>query len=244
MELSDVLGFLEGVGRLGRPRDVAAYAADHVREVTGARYAEVVTSGGADLTVLHTSDPDLTRALNATRAETAGPPRPDAALAGSVVVVADLAEASPWDEFAALAVARTPVRSAVLPYLMTDGRTAAVMPVSDDRPGWFDLERQVYVRVVGGLTAQALRGLADAESAEHLRRGLESRARVGTAVGVLVARRGLPPDAALELLRSTSTRTHVRLRELAERVLVDGDLDTGTGSGTGEVAGRPGRTGR
>jgi hypothetical protein len=239
MELTDVLGFLDGLGRLGRPSDVAAYAADHVREATGARFAEVVTSAGGAMTVLHTSDAGLTAALMRAREETAGPATPAPGLAGAVVVVDDLAEASPWDAFAALAVERTPVRSAVLPYLMTDARTAVVVPVSDDRPGWFTPQRQVEVRLVSGLTAQTLRGLADAESAAHLRRGLDSRARVGTAVGVLVARRGLTPDAAFDLLRSTSTRSHVRLRELAERVLVDGDLDDDLNSTSGDGGASP-----
>lgn len=226
MDVPQVLGLLEGVGRLDRPGQVAAYAIDHLRDVTGARFAEVVSAErGRGLTVLGTSDASLTEELLRAREEAAAPPLPDVRLAGSVVVVGDLATASPWDTFAALAVERTPVRSAVLPYLVAGSRTAVVMPVSDDRPGYFTAERQTYVRVVTALTAQALRGLADAESMADLTHGLETRARVGTAVGVLVSRRGLAPDAAFDLLRRRSQQTGLKVRDLAERVLVDGDLD-------------------
>ena len=100
-----------------------------------------------------------------------------------------------------------------------------VVPASDDRPGWFTPERQAYVRLVGDLTAQALRALADAESMAHLGEGLERRARVGVAVGILVSKRGTTPDEAFALLRTRSQHSGVKLRDLAERVLVDGDLE-------------------
>lgn len=238
MEIPDVLGLLEAVGRLDRPERVAAYVVDHLRATTGARFAEVVAGGpGRGVTLLATADPGTTAELMRARAEVEAPPRPDLALAGSVVVVDDLAVASPWDEFAALAVERTAVRSAVLPYLAVGTRTGVVVPVSDDRPGWFTSERQAYVRLVGGLTAQALRALADAESMAHLGEGLERRARVGVAIGILVSRRGITPDEAFALLRTRSQRSGVRIRDLAERVLVDGDLeDLAPGSGSGPQA--------
>ena len=226
MEIHDVLGLLEAVGRLDTPGRVAAYVVDHLRETTGARFAEVVAGGpGRDVTVLATADPGTTAELMRARVEVEAPPRPDLVAAGSVVVVDDLAVASPWDAFAALAVERTAVRSAVLPYLATGTRTGVVVPASDDRPGWFTPERQAYVRLVGGLTAQALRALADAESMAHLGEGLERRARVGVAVGILVSKRGTTPDEAFALLRTRSQHSGVKLRDLAERVLVDGDLE-------------------
>lgn len=225
MDISEVAGFLEAVTRLDRADRVAAYAVGHVRDVTGARFAEVVAADRRPaLQVLASSHPLLTRELMRSREEAGDPPRPDAGLAGSVVLVDDLRTASPWDRFAALAVERTPVRSAVLPYLMAGTGTGVVVPVFDDRPAYFTPERQAYVRLVGGLTASVLRGLADAESMANLTRGLRSRARVGIAVGVLVSRRGVSPEAAFDLLRGRSQRTHRKLSDIAERVLVEGDL--------------------
>lgn len=225
MDISDVGGFLEAVCRLRDPARVAAYAIGHVREVTGARFAEVVAADHRRaLQVLGTSDASLTRELLRTREEVGDPPRPDPRLAGSVVVVHDLASSSPWDRFARLAVERTPVRSAVLPYLMVGAGTGVVLPVFDDRPAYFTPERQAYVRLVSGLTAQALRGLADAEAITHLTQGLRSRAEVGVAVGILVSVRGLSPDAAFHLLRVRSQHTHRKLRDLAAQVVLEGDL--------------------
>lgn len=224
MEIPEVLGLVEAVGRLDDPARVAAYAVDHVLDTTGARYAEVVTATRSRLTVLATSDPDVTAELLRSREESDAPPAPDAFEAGSVVVIDDLAASSPWDAFAALAVERTPVRAAVPSYRSVGDRTGVVLPVSDDRPGYFTPERQACLRLVSGITAQALRGFADAASMDDLAHGLESRARVGTAVGVLVSRRGLRPDDAFQLLRRRSQQSGVKVRDLAERVLADGDL--------------------
>ena len=220
------LDFLRGSTGFTRADRLAGYAVDHVRQVTGARFAEVVLAPqqGQDLVTLASSDPGITAELQRSRVEADDPPVPDRELAGSVITFGDLATDSPWPSFAALAAERTGVRAAVLAYAAFSS-TALVMPVYDDRRDYFDGAGQSYVRLVSALTAAALERLAAQEASEHLRVGLDSRGRIGVAVGVLVARHGVEPEAAFDLLRQTSHRSHLKLRTVAERVIAVGDLE-------------------
>ena len=51
-----------------------------------------------------------------------------------------------------------------------------------------------------------------------LQRAVESRERIGQAVGILVERYRIPPDAAFDRLREASQNRNLKLREIAARV--------------------------
>jgi AmiR/NasT family two-component response regulator len=55
--------------------------------------------------------------------------------------------------------------------------------------------------------------------ADNLRIALDSRAVIEQAKGVLMATRGLGPDAGFELLREESQRRNIKLRLVAEEVV-------------------------
>jgi AmiR/NasT family two-component response regulator len=58
--------------------------------------------------------------------------------------------------------------------------------------------------------------LADVETtAVHLRQAVESRAVIGQATGILMARRGLTADEAFEVLSRTSQDRNIKLDRLA-----------------------------
>jgi AmiR/NasT family two-component response regulator len=59
---------------------------------------------------------------------------------------------------------------------------------------------------------------------EHLRTALASNRRIGVAVGILVARRGLTEQQAVDLLKTASQRLNRRVRDLAEEVIYLGDI--------------------
>lgn len=60
--------------------------------------------------------------------------------------------------------------------------------------------------------------------ADNLERALASNRRIGMAVGILMARRGLTDEQAFDCLRQVSQRRNVKLRDLAESVIYTGDL--------------------
>ncbi|WP_375426100.1 ANTAR domain-containing protein [uncultured Friedmanniella sp.] len=220
-----VLDYVRGAEQLEGTTQIARYTVDHVRDVTGAEWAELVTtSRGGAVEVLATADREVTDELMQARLETANPPPPDAALATQTVVVEDLSAGSPWGDFGSVAVERTPVRSAVLPYFTVAGGPAAVLPVYDRRPGYFSADRQRYVRLLAELSALALSRVAAGREAGQLAAGLRSRGEIGTAVGLLMATLGVEADAAFDLLRVTSQRRNRKLVDLAREVVATGAL--------------------
>jgi GAF domain-containing protein len=220
--------YLEGVVALDGPERVARYTVDHVRDVTGAEWAEFVeVRESGPLAVLATGDPHLTGELLEARELAGAPPPPDEALPLRTVVISDLAADSPWQEFAAVAVARTPVRSAVLAYVKIPDRSAAVLPVYDPRIGFFDEQHQAYIRYVADLAGLALSRLAAAEQGKTLLAGMQSSRTIGTAVGILSERYQVSPDGAFRLLATTSQRSNRKVKTIA------GDIVAGRERGSG-----------
>ncbi|HZZ97211.1 MAG TPA: ANTAR domain-containing protein [Jatrophihabitantaceae bacterium] len=70
---------------------------------------------------------------------------------------------------------------------------------------------------------EAERRRAD-ETAANLQIALASNRRIGTAVGILMARHRITDDTAFDLLRVTSQRTHRKLRDIADDVVLTGAL--------------------
>lgn len=62
------------------------------------------------------------------------------------------------------------------------------------------------------------------ERIEHLERALATNRRIGIAIGVVMARYGLPDEQAFELLREQSQVRNKKLRDLAEDVVYTGTL--------------------
>jgi hypothetical protein len=65
--------------------------------------------------------------------------------------------------------------------------------------------------------------LAYAEKLDHLRRAIESRQTIGQACGILIERHKLTAEQAFEMLRDASQRNHVRVRDLAARMIETGE---------------------
>jgi len=62
------------------------------------------------------------------------------------------------------------------------------------------------------------------DKAASLERALASNRRIGMAIGILMARRGLTEEQAFQCLRDESQRRNIKLREVAETVIFTGDL--------------------
>ncbi|HEY8300659.1 MAG TPA: ANTAR domain-containing protein [Jatrophihabitans sp.] len=59
----------------------------------------------------------------------------------------------------------------------------------------------------------------------HLETALCSSRRIGMALGILMAQRNWTEEQAFDAMRDTSQHRHVKLRELAEQVVLTGTLD-------------------
>ena len=215
--------YLRATRRCTTPAELGNGAVQHLQDVTGAGWSECVqAAAGGRVTVLASSDPDLTDVLLRARDASEEPPDPGV-MADETVTIEDLAVSSPWPVFAERATAETPVRSAVLPYFSTTTSTG-VLTVVDRRPGHFGPAEQAYARLVADLFALQLDRLETSARAAHLERAARSGRLVGTACGVLAVRRDISPEESFALLRVVSQRSNRRLRDLADDVLLTGDL--------------------
>jgi hypothetical protein len=62
---------------------------------------------------------------------------------------------------------------------------------------------------------------------DNLNQAVTARHRVGLAQGILMTRRQLTADQAFALLKRESQNTHVKLRAIAQTVILTGDLPVG-----------------
>lgn len=85
--------------------------------------------------------------------------------------------------------------------------------VRDDRVGHFAEVVQL-----------GLAGLREKERADQLHSALESNRRIGTALGILMSRHHCTEEQAFSLLRTVSQTANRKLREVADDVVLTGEL--------------------
>jgi hypothetical protein len=157
-----------------------------------------------------------------------------------VLAVDDLAQAaSRWPAFAARCLDETPVRSLLSIPLHLEGSDRAAVTCYASRPHAF-LHADV---AAGGLlvpfATAAVQSALDHMVARQLRVELESSRHVGTAIGIVMARRLVTSERALELLEQAAARRGDALHHVALTVAETGDLPRDDGDPTDELESRP-----
>jgi GAF domain-containing protein len=145
-----------------------------------------------------------------------------------VVVCPDTFDvAEEWPAFAQAAADHGIRSSLSLPLVLRD-RGLGALNLYASTPGAFDQDMIELGRLFG---AQAAVAISNAELLSHTRRltenlqtALESRDIIGQAKGILMNERKLTADEAFDLLRRTSQRLNIKLREIADRVVLTGEL--------------------
>jgi GAF domain-containing protein len=137
---------------------------------------------------------------------------------GTVVRVGDMAAEDRWTPYPARAV-ELGVRSSLSLPLVVEGHSSGALNLYATEPEVFGPEDEaVASRWAGqatGALAVALR-IADSDHrAESLLGGLGTRATIGQAVGLLMARERCTAEQAFDLLRIASQRRNVKLRDVA-----------------------------
>jgi GAF domain-containing protein len=219
------------------------FTPDSVEEVL----ARIVTAavdmtGGADLASLSVlvaggirtpayTDP-LALHLDEAQYDTGEGPFVATALGGHLpyLGVSDLASHPGWPTFRLLA-ANQGIRAVLSLGVFTSGpagsqrgrppdwRTLGALNLYARRPGAFDHN----ARDVGLLlAAHAAVALAATAQASQLREALRSRDVIGQAKGILMERRKLTAEQAFEVLRRTSQRLNIKLRDVAARIAATG----------------------
>ncbi|MEI4272947.1 ANTAR domain-containing protein [Klenkia sp. LSe6-5] len=189
----------------------AAVSATVVTVTQGSRLRPWASSGPAGL------DLDTVQA-----AAGGGPAVTAAADPDQLVVTGDVWADPRWD--LAADGPTPPVRSVVATALPGTARARAVLVVHGTGPDLADpsVVEQVEVALpdlaAGVAVVQARLEVVD------LQRALASNRVIGAAIGVAMSAHKLPYDTAAELLRTVSNHTNTRLADLAEQILLTGEV--------------------
>ena len=141
-----------------------------------------------------------------------------------LVAVDDLAADRGWPRFAAEVTALTPVRSLFAVRMAVSEDRAAALNLYADRPDAFDDADFAAGAVLAGLISAALQRQAAHKKVEQLETALDSARLIGTAIGILMAKRLLTSEQAFEQLRSASEHLHRKVRDIAAEVAETGEL--------------------
>ena len=191
--------------------------------VPGARWASLTRRNGEPVTTA-ASHPHA-RALDVLQYR-AGEGPCLTALDTTSVIVSDFATETRWPAFISSAAADSPARAALAYPLESAGHPATTLNLYSDVSGAFDgLVLHTAALTAAGL-ALALTAIDQHRRAAHLEIGLASSRLIGAAVGILMHRYRWTYDQAFDALRTTSQHSHRKLRDLADHVLLTGDLAT------------------
>ncbi|MGY1640958.1 GAF and ANTAR domain-containing protein [Geodermatophilus sp. SYSU D00703] len=147
---------------------------------------------------------------------------------GTVVRVEDMLGEQRWDGYPALA-AQVGVRSSLSLPLAVDGRSRGALNLYSTEPCAFGpADEAVAARWAGqaaGALAVALRIAASDDRAEQLRGGLDTRTVIGQAVGLMMAQERCTAEQAFALLKHSSQRRNVKLRDVAAGLVAAFEAD-------------------
>ena len=162
----------------------------------------------------------------------------------AVVHTADLAAERRWTPFVAATLADTPVRAVVSCSLAGGGLRQLSLNLYAAEPLTGGSPDTAMVATVAAASAIALTAIDQRYRADHLEQALASSRRIGAAMGILMASQRLTEQQAFDALRTVSQHSHRKLREVAEEVLLTGELPTVTLPQRTVRVARPERSGR
>jgi GAF domain-containing protein len=145
-------------------------------------------------------------------------PAHDAAEQLTTVRVDDLTTETRWPSYTAQA-SGLGLRSLLVATLPSTHGPHGAFTVCSDRPEAFGRAAEQIMPNVANRVAIAL---AHADMLRHMRRAIDSRTTIGQACGILIERHRIRPDEAFEMLVRASQRNHVKLRDIAARLVETG----------------------
>lgn len=117
-------------------------------------------------------------------------------------------------------------RSAVAYPLHVDSGPLGALVLYSDKPHFFHDDLLDVGAVLAAHAAVALESAHAADEVHHLSIALSTNRTVGMAIGILMAQHKITSDEAFLLLRVASQHAHRKLRDLAEDVVLTGELPT------------------
>lgn len=189
-----------------------------VHLVPGAEYASISTLAQGAFECLASTDPVAVGCDRAQAAVGEGPAF-DVLLDGTgTVQCADLAGDARWADFVPQAL-EVGVRSVLACELPITRNLRGSLSVYATKPEAFDSVAELVLPV---FAARASIVLAYSDKLRNLRRAIDSRELIGQACGILMERHRMTAEQAFADLVAASQRHHVKVREIAQRMVDSG----------------------
>jgi GAF domain-containing protein len=204
------------------PQELLHRLTEHAVRVTGAQGAGIMLAEPGDGLGFAAASSEVVVELELLQGRIESGACHEAFSTNRVVVVEDLEENDAWPEYAARAVDRG-LHAVIGVPMHAGGRTIGVLNVYRGAKGaWspVDVESAEILTAMGAayvLHANELR--AQHTLSEQLHEALQSRDVIGQAKGILMARHGVDPDEAFQLLRKRSQAVNRKLREVAAELV-------------------------
>ena len=158
---------------------------------------------------------DLPVKVDAIQYETGEGPCLDAIREHEIFHTGDLGRERRWPNFSSRAQRETGVTSMVCFRLFVDGDTLGALNLYSKATDAFDEEATKLGSI---FAAHAAVALSSALHDEQMEEALQSRDLIGQAKGILMAREGVGPDEAFDMLRRASQRVNLKLRDVARQL--------------------------
>lgn len=149
---------------------------------------------------------------------------------GDLYQVDDLATDRRWPQFAKAAV-DLGMRSMLACQLSSPKRTLGALNLYSSQPDSFDDQSRSLIAI---FAAHASVALVNRRMENDLKTAIDSRGTIGQAIGILIERHRLTPDAAFGLLVTASQHRQIKVKDLAAEL-----VETGIGPGLPEPSARP-----
>jgi GAF domain-containing protein len=196
------------------------------RQVVPARAEVSITVVRDERAATAASTGDMARHLDETQYGQGYGPCLEAALGGQSIEVTDGRTESRWPEYMPIFLAFGALSSLAVP--VPAAQLAAGLNVYAPVAGAFTAEHRHAVAQLAAYAAVALANLdalQDArDQAANLQAAMESRAAIEQAKGILIERFKVTPDQAFRLLTAVSMNTNRKVRDLAEQLVLTGEL--------------------
>lgn len=216
-----------GVARLLRSHTADPDIADTVCEVAvkvvGGDHASITSiRSGQFTTVAATSEvPELADKL---QYKVGSGPCLEAIRENDTIRVDDLATDQRWPAFASAACSELGMHSMLAQVLPVDDQVLGALNIYSARATAFDARDEKIIAILGSAAVTAMRAVRHQEKTDHMERALHTSRRIGVALGILMATRGVDLDDAWEFLSKASQRSNTKVSELADQIVRQGFL--------------------
>lgn len=190
--------------------------------IPGTAHASISLVTGRRKIVSDIASGDLPRQVDALQSSTGQGPCLDAAYKERMVRVQDLSREDRWPEFSRGAV-KLGARSMLSFQLFVEGDRLGALNLYGTGPNAFDSESEQLGLLVAAHAAVAF---ADSQKINQLGEALVARQLIGQAEGILMERYKLTAEQAFLLLSRASSRSNIKLRDIAEHLTSSGEFIT------------------